>query len=438
MSDSTNHTQQQKRRVLDEVTPVYRTNEELVEAFADFDFDAPALMAYDVQQVIVAMVEGSHGSTIDPAVNLDEVERLLRERWRAVAPIEGPSVSELLDRYEAEIGRTEAALTVAKAETAHLQETIDPRSFDIRVTGTKVDLVSLMDTDLTPPEEVAGSNGVILEGVAHLWAMIRKGGKSIATLATAIDIILAGGRVVILDRENGQRRCALRLKDIAGARCYSPEQLATVRDGLSYYEYPRLRPGDEEAFVEEIGEADLVVFDSSRTFLSSLRLKEDLADDYADFMAVMIEPIHQAGIASLILDNAGWSDSGRARGSSAKEDLNEQLFVSEKTEEFGRDTTGEILLGVKESRDGVNGTWSMEIGGGVYGSWVKEPERSVGKKKGKGSGQATKKDANKAKARKLRAENPALTDAQLAELIGCTPKTIQRYRKEDAGETESD
>ena len=327
-------------------------------------------------------------------------------------------------RYEEQLFDAQVKLDDAREAVDEMREE-SSGSFAERVSQTRVNLVEVMRGDLTPPPEIEGSGGVLLEGVRHLWPMDRKGGKSIATEVTAVDIVLAGGRVVILDRENGERRYALRLKDIADARKLTEDHLTMLEERLSYYAYPRLRKGDREEMVREMEGADLVVFDSSRMFLSSLNLRENESDDYAEFMAELIEPLHREGIATLILDNAGWSDSGRPRGSSAKEDLNEQLFHAEKSKEFDINTTGEILLGVKESRDGVTGTWSMRIGGGVYDPWEKS-HRHVGQKEGK--------PERMRRMRELLAADPAMSDEDLAEELGLSTRTVERYRKELAAE----
>jgi hypothetical protein len=336
----------------------------------------------------------------------------------------GPDIQTLYREYleEAQTKLDDAVEAVERVEA------VSPRgSFADRVASTRVDLVRLMGEDPQPPAPIAGSGGVLLQGVAHLWPMERKAGKSIAMLVTAVDIVLAGGTVAILDRENGEKRTALRLKDIADARKLTADHLEQVRERLHYFAFPRIRPGDESDLRDLFQSADLVVYDSSRTFLASQNLKEDSSDDYADFMAATIEPLKEAGIATLILDNSGWSDGGRPRGTSSKEDLNEHLFKSEKAEPFDRETTGMIILEVKESRDGLTGTWTMRIGGGVYDSWQEADEGVTVGKKGK---QSTEKAERLDAMRALLADDPSMSDDDLAAKLDVNDRTIRRYRQD--------
>src|SRR5204863_4770192 len=130
-------------------------------------------------------------------------------------------------------------------------------------------------------------------------------------------------------------------------------------------EFPRFRDTDEQDLVALCSGADLVIFDSQRMFLSDLGLEESGNDDYADFMAALIDPLFRAGIATLVLDNAGHQEPKRGRGASAKGDLNEINFSLETVESFDLDTTGRIRLEIENSRFGNTGRWELEIGGGV-------------------------------------------------------------------------
>jgi hypothetical protein len=86
-------------------------------------------------------------------------------------------------------------------------------------------------------------------------------------------------------------------------------------------------------------------------------------------MAALIDPLFVAGIATLILDNTGHAEPKRARGNSAKGDLNETLFALETVERFNVDVAGLLRLEITESRFGNSGRWELDIGAGVFGSW---------------------------------------------------------------------
>jgi hypothetical protein len=185
----------------------------------------------------------------------------------------------------------------------------------------------------------------------------------------AVDVVLAGGRVVIFDRENGGDLYASRLDAIVTARNLHEEQQKTITAGLAYYEFPRFHKDDRVDLVDLCTGADLVEFDSQRMYLSDLGLEENSSDHYAEFMAALIDPLFVAGIATLILDNTGHQEQKRGRGASSKGDLNEILFALEPIERFNLETTGRLRLEITGSRFGNTGRWELEIGGGVFGSW---------------------------------------------------------------------
>lgn len=243
------------------------------------------------------------------------------------------------------------------------------RSFGQRVAATRVDLFDRIRDGVPPIEHVPGSNGRYVAGRRHYLPGPKKTGKSFTTALDAIDITIAGGRVVIFDRENGGDLYAGRIEAIVTARQLTHEQQQTIAGRLDYYEFPRLTKTDETDLVNLCLAANLVVFDSQRMFLSDLGLDENDSNDYAEFMAALIDPLFRAGIATLILDNAGHTDPKRGRGSSSKADLNEILFTIEAVEPFDATTTGRLRLEVAHSRLGTSGRWELDIGGGTFGHW---------------------------------------------------------------------
>jgi len=242
-------------------------------------------------------------------------------------------------------------------------------SFEDRVASRRVDLLQRLKDGLPPIEYLPASDQMLRRGKRHHWAAPKKAGKSLAALVHASDVVLAGGRVVIFDRENGADLYASRLEAIMAARLLTDEQRQRIASGLAYYEFPRFRDSDHDELVELCAGADLVIFDSQRMYLSDLGLEENSSDDYADFMAALIDPLFVDGVATLILDNTGHAEPKRGRGNSAKGDLNEILFALERVERFNLDTAGLVRLEITESRFGNSGRWELDIGGGVFGSW---------------------------------------------------------------------
>lgn len=242
-------------------------------------------------------------------------------------------------------------------------------SFVDRVTARRIDLLERIEAGIPPADYLPASDGMLRRGKRHYWVAPKKTGKSIGALVHNIDMVLADARVVVFDRENGGDLYASRLEAIITARPLDRQQQTQLRDRLHYFEFPRFRDDDQQCLVELCAAADLVVFDSQRMYLSDLGLEENSSDDYAAFMAALVDPLFRAGISTLILDNSGHSETRRGRGASSKGDLNEILFVLETIEEFNLDTTGRLRLEITDSRFGNTGRWELDIGGGLFGSW---------------------------------------------------------------------
>ena len=70
----------------------------------------------------------------------------------------------------------------------------------------------------------------------------------------------------------------------------------------------------------------------------------------------------------MVLDNTGHEDRDRARGASAKADLNEVVYVVKVGEEFDRDQAGHLRLVRRRSRFAdLPGELHVPLGGGTYG-----------------------------------------------------------------------
>jgi hypothetical protein len=208
------------------------------------------------------------------------------------------------------IAERDAPAPSANGNTPHLREAVAAA-----LEPARVDLLDLIERGIPEREFVPGAPG--LPAPNRVLAAAPAGaGKSIATLSQAVASVEAGARWSFLDVENGAAEYARRLEDILKAK---PDAEEAVRENLRYFEYPALSLGwDEDELREQFKEDDVVVFDSSRLVLSSVGLSEDSNDDYARFVERMVVPLTRAGTTSLILDNTGHEESGRARGASAK------------------------------------------------------------------------------------------------------------------------
>lgn len=254
----------------------------------------------------------------------------------------------------------------------------DPSDFEQRVTARRVDLIKLIEEGVPPIEYLPRSDGMLIRGKRHLVPAPKKSGKSITMLVHWATMVLAGAKVVVFDRENGGKEYASRLDDIITAWGLNEKARKRIQRDLQYYEYPRFRLGDGDDLAALALEADVVAFDATRMFLTDLGLKEDSADDYSLFMASLVDPLAEANVASVILDNTGHADKKRARATSAKGDLNEVLFTFERVEQFTLRTPGKVRLSIAESRFGNEGTWEMHIGGGAFMPWKRiDEERPI-------------------------------------------------------------
>jgi hypothetical protein len=239
---------------------------------------------------------------------------------------------------------------------------------------SRVDLIEMIDAGIPPREFIPGAEPLPKRKRAHI-AAAAKSGKSLGMgVVTALDIIEAGGTVVILDRENGADEYARRLEAVLEARQVTDTLRERLRVELRYYAWPAMSLSwrDDPAYPAEFAGVDVVIFDSSRSHTAPLGLTEDASDDWAAFTTALVDPLMHAGITTITLDNMGHEDKARPRGTSAKEDLCDIAYTMKVVAPFSSTLGGRLELRCSRSRIGeitVGDTWRMEIGGGQYGSW---------------------------------------------------------------------
>lgn len=288
---------------------------------------------------------------------------------RALTP--SPAHKDVSEHLRAGLGldRLEAVEEGARADDTSADDGRTPPSdLAARLQASRVDLVNYVVP--AEPPYLPGLERMMERGARALCAAPAKAGKSVAWLVAAVDIVLAGGTVVILDRENGATEYARRLADITAARGCTAADLAALSSRLRYHAWPVLKLSDKATIADAFAGADLVIFDSSRKHTSALGLAEDKSDDYAKFTDAMLDPLARAGIATLVLDNTGWEEKGRPRGSTAKVDLVDVVLILEKVREFDRRHQGLLRLRIRDGRSGsLGGPWEMTIGGGAFGHW---------------------------------------------------------------------
>jgi AAA domain len=244
---------------------------------------------------------------------------------------------------------------------------------------SRFDPIAAIRDGIPPRSWVPGARGLIPAGKRLHVAGERKSGKSLAFgVVTAARIVAAGGTVALLDRENGAEEYARRLRDVLAARQADTSTEDAIRERLRYHAWPMLdlRWRDDPAWPEALAGADLVIFDSSRSHLSPLGLKEDGSDDFAAFATALIDPLAQAGIATIVLDNVGHVERDRARGTSSKEDLADVALLMRTLSPFSAERAGRVELRCTASRLGdIGGCWQMSLGGGHFGEWERAGTR---------------------------------------------------------------
>jgi hypothetical protein len=254
--------------------------------------------------------------------------------------------------------------------------TRDPRAFATAkevLERSRVDVAAMIEAGMPEREFVPGAHGLLPKGKRVHIAAARKTGKSLAVgVVTAVEIVAAGGTVVVLDRENGPDEFARRLTDVLTARDADAALRELVRDRLHYHAWPALDLAwrDDPAYPAAFAGVDVVIFDSTRSHLTPLGLKEDASDDFATFSAALVDPLMQAGTTTVTLDNVGHSEKDRARGTSAKEDLVDLVYAMTVLAPFSSKRAGRLEMRCVASRFGdVDGTWQMSLGAGHYGRW---------------------------------------------------------------------
>lgn len=236
--------------------------------------------------------------------------------------------------------------------------------------SAEVDLIELLRRGIPERAYVPGCDPWLVAGKRYLMPAPAGTGKSLATLVIAMAVVEAGGTVAILDVENGSDEYARRLGDVLEASGGDDGELARACvKGLRYYEWPRLSItwGPEEWSAALAG-VDLVVFDSSRLMLSAAGLAEDSNDDYSSWVNALLVPLARAGSTTIVLDNTGHDERDRARGASAKADLNEVVYSLKVGRPFDRDRRGHLRLVLQRQRfAGLPGELHIPIGEGTYG-----------------------------------------------------------------------
>lgn len=218
-----------------------------------------------------------------------------------------------------------------------------PGSFEERVLEKEWDVLRVIEDGIPDYEMLC--DGLLFAGKRHLLAAERKSGKSLVSLSLARMLVEDSKKVVYLDRENGVDEIARRCKSLG---FLPPPGL------FRYFDFPRLLLDDAAQWASwcEREEIELVIFDNQRTMLTANGLEENSNDHLSKWAEASTASLHERGITTLILDNAGW-ERDRVRGASVKEDLVDVLYTLELVDDFSAHRQGAVRIVPRACRFGT-------------------------------------------------------------------------------------
>lgn len=196
---------------------------------------------------------------------------------------------------------------------------------------------------IEPPEEL--EPGVLLKGKVH-WLYAPGGaGKTMLMLWLVKRCIERGENVLLLDAENGRRIISERL-ELMGV------DPAKVDDHLYYLSSPSLTIPDQPSYLALLDEVEpaLVVFDSLISFIAGAGCEENSNTDVAVWAGEFCHPARARDIAVLLIDHVP-HDGAHARGATRKRDEADVQWKLNKTQEFDRESVGEIVLFREKDRE---------------------------------------------------------------------------------------
>lgn len=229
-----------------------------------------------------------------------------------------------------------------------------------------------MERGFEPPEEL--ESGVLLKGRVHQIFSGPGSGKSFIGLWLVKNAIERHERVVYMDHENGKRIISERL-GILGV------DFDAVDEYLTYLPSPGLTTKDEDVktwtdLLDEL-EPDLIVFDSWAGFLAAAGMEENSNDDIVKWSFLFTHPARNRGVTTVVLDHVP-HDANRSRGASRKKDEADVQWKLVKSQDFDRDSVGEIVMFREKDRESwLPPSIKFSIGGGEDGFVCSRSEGTV-------------------------------------------------------------
>jgi Bifunctional DNA primase/polymerase, N-terminal/AAA domain len=234
----------------------------------------------------------------------------------------------------------------------------------------RVDLGKAISQGIDPPEELEPD--ILLKTKIHHLFGPSESGKTILAVWMAKKRIEAREYVIVFDAENGPRTISERLKQMGA----DPK---LVSEYLVYLPFPDLTLGERGrqnfyGLLDQI-EPTLIIFDSWASFLSSAGYSENENSEIEHWDNAVTKKAKDRGVASAILDHTP-HDLDRSRGGARKKEVADVQWQVKKTQDFDRDSVGEVLLIQHKDREGwLPPTVKFSVGG-RFGELV--CERSAG------------------------------------------------------------
>lgn len=222
------------------------------------------------------------------------------------------------------------------------------------------DVAAVIDGGLEPDEAdfLTRSDGraLIYAGKMHMLQAEPSSGKSWIALATAMEVLDAGGSVVYLDYEDAAKGILGRLLALGADPDAVRERFryAQIVGGFGVPERTELF-----ALLADLN-ADLVVIDGVAEALTRDGLSEDSATDYVSWIEKLPRPVAKTGAAVLLLDHVAKDPEARgrwARGTGAKLGaIDGAAYHVKVASAFSRRRAGIVRLIIAKDRPGGVGS----------------------------------------------------------------------------------
>ncbi len=149
-----------------------------------------------------------------------------------------------------------------------------------------------------------GSLGLAYPGRRHIFSGPPESLKTLVAQIETLEVIRAGGRVVLVDLETGPWDTRDRLRDLGA----TDDELAAV-----LYIEPDTPPTEETIAVLVALGPDLVVIDAAAGAYDIAGLDDNKRQDVERFATLYVRGFWKAGIATILLDHVVKSAEGRGR-----------------------------------------------------------------------------------------------------------------------------